>query len=542
VKRGLLIAGAGLVAVALAIALWMPSWTREAGTEPKGDVASAPARPPAAPAATPPATPNHVAREPATGATLTFDLRGPGDAALSCARLIARGDSRAPIVLPWSRATPAVVPPATACTIVAEAESRPCDVPCGDLVSEPYDFDPHALPSQPVVLALHARRGVFGRLLNVPAGASCEVRWRPAAAQAGPVDLVLGGRAVPLAPLDDGGSAYVVHDMAPGRYVVGVRADLAGPFEVVREFEVSDAMVRLDLSLAAADTVAMLHVLVRGLAPEDLGRVSFQWIGGSPQAGRGDAMRQRSDAAGSFWVAPSGDEARDVLRRLLDGIPVNDANVAIALVSDGAVTAAQPIRSGTREVVFECDAEARLRVTFKAPAPAPDDAGLRVVIVPAAAADLLQGPETMLAGSRALASGGEIAFARLVPGDFVVSVWGQVHSDLNHAEVWWPLERRAIALHAGDQEIALGPPPLEPLTIRFDRALFGKAAQVQLVRKDYAKWPIYAVADADGIARFSGVPAGDYTATVIGDTGGSADLTMPGAGELWIRPERREDH
>jgi hypothetical protein len=97
-----------------------------------------------------------------------------------------------------------------------------------------------------------------------------------------------------------------------------------------------------------------------------------------------------------------------------------------------------------------------------------------------------------------------------------------------------------VTLRAGDQELALDPPALHPLTVRFDRARFGADAKVQLTRRDFAKWPRYAAPDERGVARFDDVPAGDYTVAVIGDAAGQADCTIPGTSDLTVEPTRRE--
>ena len=517
-----------------------------------------------------------AAREPSADGSwrIELDLRGPGGAPLATGRVhatppgtkITRDDERE---FTWRRDAATIDLTPVAWTIVAEAESDVAAdaIPCGDLVSDPIPLDPKAPPPGALTVRLHARTGIFGRVLGpsaAPEPSSARprigVRWQrlDPGRSIDATELALRGHDATMVALGGGGAAYVVHDIEPGRYAVAVRGDPAGLLETPVEVDVVDAMVRHDLSLAAIDATTMLHAVVQGLASKELGLVSFFWIGHGREPGAGDRILARSDAPGSFWLAPVEPEARAQLQRVLEGTLSAGESASVALARDDAVVAAEPLTSGQHEVRFVCDAPASLRVRFatKIPDGAPR---LDLALAPAAAARLLDAPPAMsLAMQASGVDGGEATDAtaanpqssarsewtwtRLVPGDFVLVTWGQLHSALRHGEVWWPLARRDVVVKAGEQELEISSPPLHPFEVRFDRARFGKDAHVAVVLRRFPNWPLFAIPDESGIARFEELPDGDYTVTVVGDMIGESDFTMPGTSQLRVEPIRREEH
>lgn len=512
-----------------------------------------------------------VAEPPAKGNwRIELDLRGPGGAPLAKGRVHAT--PRGKITwnddedFVWRRDAATIDLAPAAWTLLAEAESddTPDAIPCGDLVSDPIELGREAPPPGPLTIRLHARTGIFGRVIGPSAAAEASsarprvsVRWQLLARgqSMGATDLALRGHDATMVELGGGGTAYVIHDVEPGRYAVAPRGDPAGLLETPVEVEVVDAMVRHDLSLAAIDATTMLHAVVEGLATKELGLVSFFWIGHGREPGAGDRTLARSDAPGSFWLTPLEPEARAQLQRVLDGTLTPGESASVALARDDAVVAAEPLTSGQHEVRFVCDAPASLRVRFAAKIP--DGAPrLDLALAPAAAARLLDAPPAMSLAMQMAGADGEATTAansqssarsewtwkRLVPGDFILVTWGQLTSALRHGEVWWPLARRDVVVKAGEQELEVSLPPLHPLEVRFDRERFGKDARVQVVLRSFPNWPLFAIPDESGLARFERLPDGDYTVTVVGDMAGERDFTLPGTSELRVEPMRREEH
>lgn len=568
------------IAAPLAIFLWLqPKRGACDGARDSAQPAPADGTPAPPPAPSSGVTPSRepAAKEPTTSGSwrIELDLRGPRGTPLSKGRVRATLSTSTPregedAEFAWRRDAATIELEPSAWTLVAEAESDESGdaIPCGDLVSDPVVLDPAGPPAAAVVLGLHARPGIFGKVIPPAAGSEPTpshprygVRWQrlDAGQSSSATWLALSGHDAKL--LEVGGRvAYVVHDLESGRYAVAARGDPASPLESLVEVDVGDSMVRRDLSLATIDAATMLHAVVQGLAPKELGSVSFFWIGVERGfAGRGQQTIARSDAPGSFWIAPVERRARAQLQRVLDGTLAADEGAAVTLARDGLVVAAQPLTGGQHEVRFACDTPATLRVRF-ATKLADGMPRVDLGLAPAAATRLLDdppatsfamqgvgGPEDQDAGTAATAepkstARSEWTWKSLIPGDFVLVTWGQLHSELRHDEVWWPLARRDVVVKGGDQELAIDLPPLHPLEVRFDRERFGKDAHVQVVLRRFPEWPRFALADGQGIARFEQLPDGDYTVTVVGDMAGERDFTLPGTSELRVEPTRREEH
>jgi hypothetical protein len=558
------------IAAPLAIFLWLqpPAADRDGQERDAARDATHPPPSEAPPAPPVPRVPTPT-REPAAHekpaggkCRIELDLRGPGDARLPRGRVYdvpSMFTSKEECsYFAWQPEAATIGLGPGRCTLVAEAESDDSRdaIPCGDLVSDPVLLDPEAPPPSPLLLRLHFRSGIFGKLLGAPANTPersapppiCGVRWQkldPSRSLA-KVDFESRGHDARLVRLAAGEVAYVVHDLEPGRYAVAARSDPVAPFESPSEVELGETMVRRDLSLGTIDPATMLHAVVQGLPSNELEAVSFLWLGGAREAGASEPIRARSDAPGSFWLAPSGAAARAQLQRVLDGTLADGERPAVALARDGAAVAAEALTSGQHEVRFVCDAPARLRVRL----PSNADAGvpsLLLALAPASAATLLDAPPAasnaaIISGLSSTISDTDRTFGPLVPGDFVLVTWGQLHSELRHGEVWWPLARRDVAVKAGEQELAIDLPPLHPLEVRFDRERFGKDARVQVVLRSYPNWPLFAIPDEGGIAKFAQLPDGEYTSTVVGDMAGERDFTLPGTSQLRVEPTRREEH
>jgi hypothetical protein len=574
------------IAAPLAIFLWLQPMKAHRGVEGGArrraaahpSSAEVPPAPQPATAPSPGAEPSRqpAANEPSADGTwrVELDLRGPDGAKLSKGRVSCRspvrdlGDRESGFFA-WRRDAATIPLPACACTLVAESESEESAdaIPCADLVSDPTPIDPKTPPPPPLVIRLHARSGIFGRVLGFsvmagppPAFPRCGVRWQRLAPgrSTSATQLQLNGHDAKVVDLGRAGQTYyVVHDLEPGRYAIAVRADPGAALETPAEVDVSDTMVRRDLSLATVDATKMLHAVVHGLDPKDLAAVSFLWLGRGLDPVASERTLALSDAPGSFWLAPIEPDARAQLQRVLDGTLGAGETVAVAvtLTRDGAVVDAQPLTSGQHEVRFSCDVSATLRVrlTAKLPDGAPR---LDLALAPAAAAALFDVPPAASPLMHAPSDGSapeaaadpshpgpqEWNWSGLLPGDFVLVTWGQLHSELRHGEVWWPLARRDVVVKAGEQALELDSPPLHPLEVRFDRARFGTDAHVQVVLRSFPDWPLFAIPDEQGIARFERLPDGDYTVTVVGDMAGERDFTLPGTSELRVEPTRREEH
>ncbi len=509
-----------------------------------------PAEPPPSKPLTAERTPAETAAPAEAGArSLSFDLRGPDDQLLVVGALFveserARGsprhDSR---WLAWRRTAPAVALPPWARWLSAEADSVDDDLVSPDLASETIDLEADgagAAGTAPRVVRLARRPGIFGRVTGLAATTTARVAWLERSAVEGsahPADeLARRGKLVPLRRNGDA-AAYEIYGLEPGAYVVGLRDEHLEVVEPATSVDVVDRMVRVDLA-AHLDASASLLVHLVGLSEEDDARAEFAWIDGAAPTGSWTALRRENAGAGAWRVTPIGAAARATMRRLLAGQLEAREHCALALVRENEVVAAQPLENGQHEATFTIGADANLTVRLE---PGPDrSARRRVDVVPAAALALLAGPPAEREGGGVDGETVTRTFRRLAPGDFVLQVWAPLKSSLHHGEVWWPIERRPLTLHAGDQEVTLAAPALHPLTVRFDRARFGADAKVQLMLRGYSNRPRYAEPDERGVARFDDVPGGDYTVAVIGDEAGQVDCTIPGTSELTVELTRRE--
>ena len=525
-------------------------------------------RPPSGPARTPPAGEAPVLPAPTADAeperarvpdaagdgerALDFDLRGPDDLPLARGTVSFEGERErgapAPRVVQrdWRRDAPRLALPAWTTSIRAEADSVDDDLVNFDLASDPETFD-RAAPSErdgsPKTLRLHRRPGIFGQVRNVVDASTWSVVWRPRPAgdrRAYDGDEVVwggGGRAAAVMRRSEV-TSYSIVGLEPGSYLLTVVGD--GLVGVAVDVEVADRMVRVDLQ-AQADERTMLLVRVVGLPDAERASIEFEWVDGAVPGSGWCAMQSVPAGGGAFQVTPSQPAPRSTMRRLLAGALAPDEHCMLALVRQGEIAATQPLANGQREATFTLGAEANL--TVRLDLGGERSARRRLDLVPADALALLSGPPAAQDGDDPGGASGATAtrtFRHRAPGDFVLQVWAPLSSSLHHGEVWWPIERRAVTLRAGDQELALEAPVLHPLTVRFDRARFGADAKVQLMRRDFAKWPRYAAPDERGVARFDDVPAGDYTVAVIGDAAGQTDCTIPGTSDLTVEPTRRE--
>jgi hypothetical protein len=480
---------------------------------------------------------------------LDFDLRGPDDLPLARGTVFFDGERErgapAPRVVQrdWRRDAPRLALPAWTAWIRAKADSVDDDLVNFDLASDPEAFD-RAAPSErdgpPKTLRLHRRPGIFGQVRDVVDASSWFVAWRPRPAgdrRAYDGDEVAWGGGAKVAAVMRRGevTSYSIVGLEPGSYLLTVVGD--GLVGVAVDVEVADRMVRVDLQ-AQADERTTLLVRVIGLPDAERASVEFEWVDGAVPGGGWCAMQSVPAGDGAFQVTPSQPAPRSTMRRLLAGALAPDEHCVLALLRRGEVAATQPLANGQREATFTLGAEANL--TVRLDLGSERAARRRLDLVPADALALLSGPPAAQDGDDAGGASATRTFRHRAPGDFMLQVWAPLSSALHHGEVWWPIERRAVTLRAGDQELALDAPVLHPLTVRFDRVRFGPDAKVQLTRRDFAKWPRYAAPDERGVARFDDVPAGDYTVAVIGDAAGQVDCTIPGTSDLTVEPTRRE--
>jgi len=485
------------------------------------------------------------------GRSIAFDLRGPDDEPLERGAVFFEGErphdrgAPAPRVVQrdWRRATPRLALPEWTTWIRAEADSIDDDLVNFDLASDPVEFGPSARDDRdgpPTALRLHRRPGVFGRVRGPVETTPCSVLCRPKRPTDAPpfdaeeVNYAWGWQAT-VSRRADGIASYSIVDREPGVFLLAL-GDESGALSPVAEVAVTDRMVRVDLEIGS-DERSSLRVRVAGLTDVELAQLEFEWIDSHSPGDTWCGMNHVLADDGAFRVTPTYREQRATMRRLLAGTLAPNERCSVAVLRQGEVAAAQPLANGQREATFTLDGDASLTVRMKLGGK--DEARRRLDLEPAAALELLARAPARDDGA-ADATTLTCTFRNRSPGDFVLQVWAPLASSLHHGEVWWPIERRALTLHAGDQELALEPTPLHPLTVRFDRARFGADARIQLMMHGFAKWPRYAASDERGVARFDDVPAGEYTVAVIGDAAGQVDCTVPETSELTVEPTRRE--
>lgn len=484
------------------------------------------------------------------GRLVTFDLRGPDDEPLDAGSILIESDRGRSVPrhitggrLVWRRASPTFPLPAWIRWLHAEADSGASDLACRDLVSDSIEIDPDAaLPADAAfVIRLGRRPGIFGRIHGLHADSATSIVWIESSALDGTArlsdEIARRGHSTMPTSRSDADATYEMFGLEPGAFLVGLRDELGDVLEPLTPVDVADRMVRVDLT-AHYDEESSLLVHLVGLSEEDVARAEFVWIdAATPHGGWTPLQRVVADAT-SFRVRPIGASARDTMRSLLAGTLARDEHCVLAFVRQGEVAAAQPLANCQREATFTLGSDANLAVRVNLDGE--PSARRRLDLVPAAALALLSRPPAEQEDGAVDGTTKTQTFRHLAPGDFVLQVWAPLVSSLHHGEVWWPIERRALTLHAGDQELALEPTSLHPLTVRFDRARFGVDVRVQLMLHGFEKWPRYAASDERGVARFDDVPAGDYTVAVIGDAAGQVDCTVPETSELTVEPTRRE--
>jgi hypothetical protein len=561
VKRASVAAGAGLLVVAAILATYRPdtwpdptrvprSTARDAETNRDDAGADDPAvEPVSAPSAPPQRTPDSVAPADDSARSVEFDLRGPDDEPLERGVVSFEGErphdrgAPAPRVVQrdWRRASPRLALPAWTAWIRAEADSVDDDLVNFDLASDPIELEPSARDDRPTALRLLRRPGIFGRVRGPVETTPCSVLCRPKRPSDAPpfdseeINSAWGTQAT-VSRRADGVASYSIVDREPAVYLVAL-ADESGALSPVAEVAVTDRMVRVDLEIGP-DERSSLRVRVAGLPDAELAQLEFEWIDSLSPGGRWCEMNRVRADDGTFRVAPTSLEQRATMRRLLAGTLASNDRCSVAVLREGEVAAAQPLANGQREATFTLDGEASLTVRMKLGGT--NEARRRLELAPVAALELLSRAPSERDDAGADATTRTCTFRHRTPGDFVLQVWAPLASSLHHGEVWWPIERRALTLHAGDQELALEPTLLHPLTVRFDRARFGADARVQLMLHGFEKWPRYAAPDERGVARFDDVPAGDCTVAVIGDAAGQVDCKVPETSELTVEPTRRE--
>jgi hypothetical protein len=100
-------------------------------------------------------------------------------------------------------------------------------------------------------------------------------------------------------------ATYEIFGLDPGGYFLGLQDELGDVLEPLTSVDVTDRMVRVDLSARCRED-SSLRVNLIGLSKDDVASVGFVWIDGAAPNGGWSALRRDAVDATSFRVRPAG--------------------------------------------------------------------------------------------------------------------------------------------------------------------------------------------------------------------------------------------
>lgn len=390
-------------------------------------------------------------------------------------------------------------------------------------------------PPPPVTLAIRSQPGVEVtvrfppaetptagqarvRLLALPAGTAPDLDQL---ARRGKTEFVYGShRVVAFGPLE------------PGRYVVGVSRSQGGAIVDSAVVEVADRLVRVELTLPAADPATQLVVRVVGPDGAAIGDASFMLTVRTENSSRGTGLTPVRRADGSYALDPPAEAAKHLAGERAPGrrveLEVNTPSHGSRKVEIGA---------GQREVTVRFGAPATLEVTVDGYAGSALAGRLALALVPGTG-DADDARSALLMrhhvgdGEPGLGPNGTQRFGPVEAGAYTLLA---SITDRDDGFGGIGAGRHALTLQPGANRWRMPVPLVYTLTVTVEGDGGG---QLELCpASSETGWgQLRRRVPADGRVVFECVPAGRYRLKSWGEPGGEMRVTVPERTEVRFAP------
>jgi hypothetical protein len=380
------------------------------------------------------------------------------------------------------------------------------------------DWLPLTTSDRPIVLRLEPSPGLWGMLRFVGSGSNSSYLIRAVPSQRSE-DLEdaafedVGPDRTCSVP-SPGGGPYHLPDLPRGSYVLCVLGN--GALLATERVDVGPELTRHDVEIGAPDPADSLHVTCQDADGTRLRGIVFTVVQENGQRFRSRTPAVREDADGSYWLATgSFVEGED-----FDAL-ASDTTVRLAAWHPHYGKLVVPLRSAQREARIVFEDPARLVVTVHGDLVLADDQHAEVELRDPAF-DRMRDPRR---SSEPVGPDGRAIFDRVPPGSYRVALRSQSGARWNRRSN--VLAEADVRLRAGGvQEVSIVVPPMYPLVVTTTG--FPEGADLLIWPKggDQTKTKIEAKIDADGVARFERLVAGEYQLTGTGAST-SIDVTIP---------------
>lgn len=386
-------------------------------------------------------------------------------------------------------------------------------------------------PPAPVTLVLRGGAGLRGQILDPDGLEDTAFRIYVLAGAPGTPpahdELKRAGRSVGVG---SNRSTYVIRDLAPGTYWLGVARGWYGLIAHVEAAEVGSGMMRRDIVLPPPAPGDFL--LVRALGPSgdalwDLRFTISQESSQGSNSSSGFTATRRAD--GTWWCSPDETYRRAITEGKPDGV-----RLSLTVESESYGSKSLDLTPGDpRLVTVQFGDPARLALTVAGLAGSGHEGTICATLIRASAV-ASPGRQVHSAAQR-VGPDGLVTIGPKEAGEHVVLL-SVASGDPLHAFDAMPAGRFPVRLEPGANALTVPMPALSRLTVRLDG---GDGAAVQIGSRDDEDWWWGPRSEVRGErAVFERVPPGEYRLHVwTGPHAGRMRVRVPEQSEVDFRPD-----
>jgi hypothetical protein len=376
-----------------------------------------------------------------------------------------------------------------------------------------------------LLLTLRDRLGIRGRVLDGPGerveGQSMMARLLPLA-PGQELDLERLGNADRTEWVRSS-RTFAFLDLEPGTYAVGASWGWSAPVAVHQVVEVVDGIVELDLQLPSIDEQEFLRVRVLDGQGANVPGVNFQFRhergGGSSSSG----LQPLTTASGEYLLSVP----RGTREAYFAGTEGHSFQLQVTAGSTGAATV--DLAAGQLDLTVSLATPARLEVTVAGYGGSGYEGRLDVSASPV-------GGRTTFSRGEALSAEGVKLIEGLEPGDYRVVLRLRPKGE---GSFGWGKEIAAtdLTLVPGENLATLAIPSLHSFRVLSGDAKEGANLSLRAVG-DASDFTSYhrTEFDADGVALFEEIPAGDYVLSGSFAGGSTMEIRVP-TGDVTYEPK-----